>query len=322
MNKQELLLLYAAVCGACLSSYVLQWLWGTRLAWFIKRLVGSMVHAITSFMGITAGKYQDYIDIMNSYRREKSIVYKYHYLMNVSIESLGLRTKSNVQTVAFFIVSGSAILSYVLTIGMNSFIAFILFVTLVVFFHLLMVFLSRSMTIKRSMALMDAEDILCTSMEDGIQVAIDKNVKAIDPLVRYMFEEFQTDLKIKVPIGTALDSLNTKAGAQMDSFCQTALNHYRDNDPVVLLTFSDNIQRNAKRRIAIAQQQSNYGKCMLYYLIGMIATVIFAFTMVSIIGTGMAYFTTIHGRTCTVLGICTALLGFVASQIIFSGGVD
>lgn len=310
------------IVSVALIYQILAKLSGTILVRKLVELLGKGFGKITIFMGITAGKYQDYIDVMNSYRRQKSVLYKYHYLMNVSIESLGLRNKSNVQTVAFTVVILSAVLSYILTIGMSAIVTVLLFATLVVFFHLFLVFLSRSMTIKRSIALMDAEDILCTSMEDGIQVSVEKNIKAMHPLVRYMFDELQTDIKIKVPIGTALDSLNTKAGPQFDSFCQTALNHYRDNDPVALLTFSDNIQRNAKRRIAIAKQQENYQKSMLYYAIGMAASAIFAVTMSTILGTGFQYFLTIHGRTCTVLGICTALLGFVASQIIFSGGVE
>lgn len=322
MKPDTILLASASVCIMLLFYYFVSWFITTKFFIKIKDLIGKAVNGITGFLGITAGKYQDYIAMMNSYRRDKNIIYKYHFMMNVAIESLGLRNITNVQTVTFFILVGSAVATSLLTIGMNLAVSILLYITLVIFFHLLLVFVSRSRTIKRSIALMDAEDILCTSMEDGIQVAVDRNIKAIDPAVRYMFEEMRTEINLKEPMGTVLDNLNTKAGKQLDSFCQTAYNHYRDNDPIALTAFSDNILRNSKRRIAIAQQQANYSASLRWYFIGLLGCVIFVLVMVNVLGAGGGFFFTLHGRVATIVAICFLLLGFVASQIIFSGGVD
>lgn len=268
------------------------------------------------------GLVRKHLENMDSHTRKYSPLFLYYTTMNDILISLNIRLATNVESLLLLIVCASVVTAFLLTISLGVKMYILVLLTLVCITHAILFFISRSETLERLIALMDAEDLVSSNMEDGVVEAVSKSLNSIDPRVRSLFEMFYNDVTgLGEQVDKALLRLNISVGPQYDSFCENALVFYKDNDPVVLQSFKEQMRRNTKRRIAIRKQQVTYRMNIMMFLLCILITLFMVFSSINILDVGDTYLLSGIGRTSMLFGTCIQLLGFAVSQIVYTGGV-
>lgn len=274
-------------------------------------------------LGKHAGIMRKRLDNLNMRDRGKSYTYKYFSMMSSVISSLELQKFTNPESVLLLMALISVVVSIVLTIGLGMVVKVLTFFTCLVLLHAVLLFISHTSMLERMLAIMDAEDLLASNMEDGILVSVQKSLNSIDVKIRPIFSDFFTEAsKSTDGIELAMVNFNMRLGSSMNSFCENALTHYKDNDSTSLKYFKDGIEKNTKKRILINKQQYQYRINMMMYTICMCICIAFGVIASFIVGEGLAYYSSAAGRIVTIISAVFIIGGFVASQLIYFGGVD
>lgn len=254
--------------------------------------------------------------------RKKSPYYLYSTVISSALISLHLQAFTNPESIFILISIASIVIGLIITLQLPIAVRIITIVVLFAFFHALLMFFSRSVTMRRLHASMDAEDLLSSNMESGIVEAVTNNIGSIDSSIRPIFQDFLNDFRTNMSIEDCIIRLNMKLGPMFDNFCENALIHYQDNDPATLNAFKDNIRKNAKRRILLNKQELSYREAMTIYSICIAISVAFNIIVASMTGMGIYYFTSLIGRTLLIMYFIVIVCGFIISQLLYSGGVE
>lgn len=125
-------------------------------------------------------------------------------------------------------------------------IGFVLYTLLVALLFLV----SRMNHTRRKNALMDAEDLLCSAMSNGLITAVEDTIQSMDYSIQPVFKRFLDEIYNRnMDIGTAIDNLNLNCGSQFDLFCDKAKTFERERRPGMETVFQYNISRNSFVRI-------------------------------------------------------------------------
>lgn len=287
-----------------------------------KKLTAKVREKIEKKLAKRFGIMRRSLENMDARSRKISPLYLYYTTMNTVIMSMGLRNVTNVESLFLFLVVVSIIIGIVVTFGLALKVTLMVIGVSLIVLHSVLFFIARSETMERAFALMDAEDMISSNMEDGVVEAVGKSLSSIDVRVRYLFEQFYNDVTgLGEQIDKALLRLNISIGPMYDSFCENALVYYKDNDPVVLQSFKEQMKRNTKRRIEMKKQQVAYKNNLILFFACVAITSLLVFTSVSLLGVGIEYLFSKVGRVTLIIGTCSQLLGFAASQIVYSGSV-
>lgn len=273
-------------------------------------------------LGKQIGKFRKRNLSLSMKDRKKSPYYMYSTVVSSALISLHLQAFTNPESIFILFTIASIVIGFVITLQLALVVRIATMVVLFLFFHALLMFFSRSVTMRRLHASMDAEDLLASNMESGIVEAVTNNISSIDSAIRPIFQDFLNDFKTNMSIEDCIIRLNMKLGPMFDSFCENALIHYQDNDPATLNAFKDNIKKNAKRRILLNKQEIQYKEAMFIYSICIAISVAFNFIVASMTGMGILYFTSLIGRTLLILFLIVIISGFIVSQLLYSGGVE
>lgn len=281
------------------------------------------INKVTNYAGKKIGNIRKHIENMSTNERKKSLIYKYYNMMNNILISLNIASITNPETLLLLITILSLIVSVILCTGLGLILTIICWITVFSITHSILYFFSRTETIARVNAMIDAEDILGSNMERGIIVAVSENIEALNPRIQPLFRDFLFNInRLKMPMDKALRLLNISLGPQMDKFCENSLTFYIDNDPVKLNDFRKQIQKNSKRRTALLKREKNFKNNLTLYVVGTGITIVFSFLAIGLIADYGEYISSYHGRVATIAGLIFGFLGFTLSQITYSGGVD
>lgn len=276
-------------------------------------------------LGRKTGRMYKHFDNMSISDRRKSKLYKYLSSMSAIITSLNLQAYTNPESLFFFIVLTSFVIAIAMTIGLVVQIKVVTFLAVIIMEHSFLFFISRSEMTKRMLATMDALDSLSSHIEDGILQAVKECLPSMDARVRPVFEDFNLktgSLTLSSSIEKPWLELNMKLGSISDVFCENALIFNSDNDPALLKSFKDGILENSARNIKIMERETNYKQALFMYAIAISICLVFGLVFSFVMGVGLSYFSTVHGRIATIASLIVAFFGFVVGQIIYSGRIE
>lgn len=101
----------------------------------------------------------------------------------------------------------------------------------------------------KEFALMAAEDLMITSLYEGILKAIKDNCQLFDESVKPYFEAFISDIdEYRLPVDEALDNLTAKLGDSFFAFSEKVKEFEKTGKQGTLDTFKDDLALNVMRR--------------------------------------------------------------------------
>ena len=214
----------------------------------MKQLGNSFLVYLAQKAGKKRAKNEEKFSVMSRKEKLKDRSYRFYAFVNEILLDIGWRNKGiNVEGFNMFVYLVVGILSIFFYIWLKNlfFTALVSFVVLVLIYAITFL-LSRIHHTKRKIALMDAEDFLCSSMSQGIVQAIEENYRMMDKMIQPIFEDFVKSIYDRnVDVFTAIDILNEKCGEQFDDFCEKAKVYERERRPGMEDIFQYNIARNA-----------------------------------------------------------------------------
>jgi hypothetical protein len=106
--------------------------------------------------------------------------------------------------------------------------------------------ISRNKARYRKSVLMATEDLLCSSIQEGLVKCVKRNLAQFDPIVKDEFEAFIFDREqLAIPIDVCIDRLNDRLGSRFDNFCSLAKTFELDYTDGLEDSFQINIEDNA-----------------------------------------------------------------------------
>jgi len=214
----------------------------------VKQLGESFLLYLAKKAGKKRIKNKEKFSIMSRKEKLKDRSYKLYSFINEILLDVGWRNKGiTVEGFNMFInviVGIITIFSYIWL--KNLFYTAMVSLVIYVLIYAIVFLLSRIHHTKRKIALMDAEDFLCSSMSQGIVQAIEENYRMMDKIIQPIFEDFVRSIYDRnVDVYTAIDTLNEKCGEQFDDFCEKAKIYERERRPGMEDVFQYNIAKNA-----------------------------------------------------------------------------
>ena len=193
-------------------------------------------------------KHEEIFAVMSKKEKQKNLSYRFHSFVNEILLDIGWKTKKitveGFNTFIFLITSIVTVIFgfYLKSIFLTIFFGCVLFILI----YALIFLLSRLSHTQRKIALMDAEDFLCSSMSQGLTQAIEENIEMIDRRVQLPFREYLDSIYNRnMDISKAIDNLNEGCGEQFDDFCEKCKIFERERRPGMEDVFQYNISRNA-----------------------------------------------------------------------------
>lgn len=262
------------------------------------------------------------LKLMSSLKKRKSISYKFMKLIREMILDLGLNpmdvTAGGFLNFVFFMSTGVGILLGLLN---RSFILFCLSTVGTFFIALLATYIAtRTMHFNRIVSLMEAENMLCTSLNNGVVNAIKVNLDKFAPNIRQPFEIFLLETPLGIP--RALDNLNLRVGSVFDDFCNQAKIFETSGGEGYIKVFEFNIKSN-NQTIGLVQEAKAKSKSLIQDAVASSLVLMFALGFFSkLYPTTGEVLKTIPGIIFQIIYFSAILAIFLIIQIITNKGVD
>ena len=258
---------------------------------------------------------------MTAREKKKSMKYRSYSFLNEIMLDMGWSSKNiTVEGVNTLIVTITYFVGGAIWILMDSFILAIIvapvfYMTAIAFLFLI----SRINHTRRKQALMDAEDIICANMGQGVVVAIESNIDSFDPFVKAPFNQFLDEVYNRnASVEVALNNLNTNCGEQMDLFCDKARTFEKERRPGMENVFQYNINRNAEIRVLDRECAKTFTAMNRNYLLSLIIICGFViYTAVTYEDVALFYGSAL-GKLFLTLYIVAAAIVFIYIQYIQS----
>ena len=283
--------------------------------------------ALTSFGKFLFGKTSDAVDKANESMRartarmsredkKKSWRYKYQVLMNDMLLSLGWKQMGvTIEGLTLLILLITLVIDALGYIALRSFIGiFVVGIAVYVVVVAVLFSISRSAHRKRKALIIQAEDLLCASMERGVTHAIRTNIMQIDPEIRYDFTAYLNDVDCNMPVIEAIDRLNDRIGSKFDNFCEKAKDITENYQPGAEDNFLFNITSNAiETELDNEIYEANFNANVDYFAT-LTLLVIFFFVTNSMYGGMVDFYFHGAGRFLLALFILTAIAVYIYTQ--------
>lgn len=186
--------------------------------------------------------------LMSNARRNKSKLYKYYSFINDILLDMGwAQVGVTVEGLTVIVLLATILVDLLGALVIkNALVAVLLFIVTYVTFIAALFAFSRHGHMVRKRFLIDAENILCSTISLGLERCISEAVPKIDKSVRAPFLRFLDDVQVQnMPMDIALYTLNRGLGSQFDSFCDKALSLYTVYSQGTEDSFSFNVRNNA-----------------------------------------------------------------------------
>ena len=225
----------------------------------LKRLMGigliDVIHYVGSAIADSTGKATLKVsdktrrlnERMSDKQKRKSISYKYRVLVNDILLDLGWRQLNvSVEGLTTSLILIDALISVPLFILVKNPILSIVLAPVIYATLLAILFsISRSKHRTRKAILIATEDLLCSSMSKGLDLAIKDNLSQLDPSVKDCFQQYIDDVDCNMPVLDAIDRLNDRLGSKFNDFCDKAKTMTINYQPGYEDSFLFNITHNA-----------------------------------------------------------------------------
>jgi len=184
---------------------------------------------------------------MSKDERKKSWKYKYQVLINDILLDMGWKQMGvTINGVSMIALIASLLVSAFGYMAVNNlFATLVLFIFMFVMTIVVLFSVSRGRHRERKALLIQAEDALCSSMQNGVVEAVRLNLSNFDPEIRGDFQSFLDDIDMNIPTIEAIDRLNDRLGSKFDNFCEKAKDITENYQPGSEDNFQFNITSNA-----------------------------------------------------------------------------
>lgn len=258
---------------------------------------------------------------MTAREKKKSMKFRAFSFLNEIMLDMGWLSKritvegvnTLILTITYFV--GGAIWIFMDSLLLALIVSPVFYMTAIAFLFLI----SRINHTRRKQALMDAEDIICANMGQGVLVAIETNIESFDPFIKAPFNQFLDEIYNRnASVEAALNNLNTNCGEQMDLFCDKAKTFEKERRPGMENVFQYNINRNAEIRILDRECAKAFTAMNRNYLLSLIIICGFVlYTFVTYEDVALFYAGT-FGKFLITLYIVAAAITFIYIQYIQS----
>lgn len=232
-----------------LGYFLMRMVTGVKITEVLRDLVRWYAGGLAGASVKYANKTKLEFERMTLDKKHKSKKYKFYCMMNEVLSAFGLRERGvTVEgTVAFFIV-GSMLLAFVIAaITSKVFLFFLLSPVILVVIIAGIFLMSRIKVQRRKQMLLDAMDVLCAVMSDGILKAVKENVGQFPEEIRFYFDTFVKNVELlNISVPKAVNMLNESIGSLYDDFCDSVITYERDRAKGMEELFNFYIIENSK----------------------------------------------------------------------------
>lgn len=166
---------------------------------------------------------------------------------------------------------------------------------------------------RRIEAIIEAENIICNSINNGVLVAVKESINAIPQEVRGEFKDFIDNIESKnFHIRTALLDLNNNLGSVADDFIKKCIMFELDEEHGVVGVFKDVVEVNNIKMEMRIEMKRRFEEVKESFIIGAAMIFAFLFGVIAIFEDVRAfYFNTLIGQIILALDLLLLIIEFV-----------
>lgn len=288
---------------------------------------------IQAFLGIVSKKARDAainnkrkIDTMSVLQRKKSKLYRYYSFVNEILLDMNWKQRGvTVEGLTAVVFLGTCIVCTAGFVVLQN--LFLVLITSALAFVMILAFMflmSRVGHRRRKKLLIQAEDLLCSSISVGLVKCVEDNLKQIPYELQSEFQTFLDQYTMQnMPIEKAVNNLNNNLGSKFDKFCDKAINFEKSGaNKGMQDLFRYNIEENSFTseldmmcEVAFADMNMDFfaSTCVI------MGYVFFTITSVPFVG---AFYTTGFGKAMIIIYAVILCVGFIYTQWLQSANFE
>lgn len=315
-------------------------IWAGTISAFVlsRKLTGvhisEYVHEfVTKFLGFVAVKARDSaiqnkrkIETMSVLQRKKSWLYRYYSFINEILLDMTWKQKGvTVEGLTAVVFIGTCIVSTFSLVTLRNVILVLMtaamsFVLMIAFMFLM----SRVGHRRRKKLLIQAEDLLCSSISVGLVKCIEDNMKQIPHELQPEFRKFLEQYVMQnMPIEKAINNLNNNLGSKFDKFCDKAINFEKSGaNKGMQDLFRYNIEENSFTSELDMMCEVAFADMNMDFLASTGVIIGYIFFTVTAIPFVASFYTTGFGKAMIVLYAAILSGGFIFTQWLQSANFE
>lgn len=185
-------------------------------------------------------------------QKQHSWGYKYYsfileLLFAFDFKNKGITVEGFSTALAMIVIVASIVIAVLLR---SVFIFFVLPIILFATMLAVLFLISRYSNISRKSQLLDAMDLLCSSMHMGFTRAVEENIAQFGQEIQAPFKKYLYNIQyMNISLNDAVTILNSEIGMLYDDFCKSVKQYEQAKAPGMLRLFAFQINENGKMRL-------------------------------------------------------------------------
>ncbi len=202
----------------------------------------------------------------------------------------------------------------------NTFTSIILGVLFYIVVIIVIYTFSVQYSVRNALMILDAKDIIVSSIDEGFIGSVETNINGIPKEVRPAFQQFLTDCRMMPNYELALTSLYLKLGDYFEDMYRLALTYQNNAYRGAADEFSDITQANTRLRVNLLAMQRDSSKLIMeYFMCVGVVLLVLAFTMGGDEAAWEAVLRTAMGNVILVVNIIVCLISYCLMQFFAQG---
>lgn len=283
----------------------------------LTALTGSAVKSTTQFREQTAVTFRR----MSLDEKRKSVKYRYYCFINEVLAAFGLKQRGiNVEGFTMSLIAVVIAIGVVIALVTSS-VAYALLLPIILLpTFIALIFLGSRMRVrKRKIELLDAMDILCAVMTDGILKAVKENYAQFPTDIQDYFKKFVNNVELlNMSVPQAVQELNEDIGSLYDEFCDSVITYEANRARGMETLFNFYISENGKTQARDRQIKRLSDSANMDYFASLLVIVLFGVFSSVFLGGGSSLWATPLGKVVIVLLILGAVGVFIYIQYLLS----
>jgi hypothetical protein len=283
----------------------------------LTALTGSAVKSTTQFREQTAVTFRR----MSLDEKRKSMKYRYYCFINEVLAAFGLKQRGiNVEGFTMSLIAIVIAISIVIALVTSS-VAYALLLPIILLpTFIALIFLGSRMRVrKRKIELLDAMDILCAVMTDGILKAVKENYAQFPIDIQEYFKKFVSNIELlNMSVPQAVQELNEDIGSLYDEFCDSVITYEANRARGMETLFNFYISENGKTQARDRQIKRLSDSANMDYFASLLVIILFGVFSSVFLGGDSSLWATPLGKVVIVLLILGAVGVFIYIQYLLS----
>lgn len=304
----------ATIIIICLCIYLVIKLYDIKVFYLLAKFANWLIRLFGKFINKSETKYHR--DLAIGKLNEKKNKVKFYRFLNELTIDLGMKSKGVTPYELLFI---TAILTAIGTIIVCE-ILFGSIIMAIVMFPIVLCGVICTMYTKANLAhdrrieaIIEAENIVCNSISNGVLVAVKETINTIPIEVRSEFRDFIDNVESKnFHIKTALLELNNSLGSVSDDFIKKCIVFELEEEHGLVGTFKDVVEVNNIKMELRIEMKRRFEEVKQQFIIGATMIVVFLIGVIAIYEDVRAfYFNTLLGQLIIAVDVLIIILEFV-----------